>query len=132
PPADAVRIEEMVNYFSYDYLPPTGTDPFATNVEIGEAPWNPSHRLVRIGIKAREMAWDKRPPANLVFLIDTSGSMEDANRLPLIKAGLNLLVEKLNPSDRVSIVTYSYTAQVMLRPTSARDKEKILQVIAGL
>jgi len=100
PPAGAVRIEEMVNYFTYDYAPPDdgAADPFAVHIEAAGCPWAPAHRLVRIGIKAREIPPARRPPANLVFLLDVSGSMQDANKLPLVKAAMKMLVERLNES----------------------------------
>ena len=107
PPKDSVRIEEMVNYFAYSYAGPKNNDPFSTQVEVASAPWKPEHRLVKIGLKGREIAQDKRPPSNLVFLIDVSGSMQPPNKLPLIKRGLPLLVEKLTENDRVAIVVYA-------------------------
>ena len=99
PPRDAVRIEELVNYFNYDYAQPTGNAPIAPNMEVAAAPWNPANRLVRIGIKAREVNANRRPPSNLVFLIDVSGSMNTPEKLPLVKAGLNMLVERLGEND---------------------------------
>ena len=132
PPPDAVRIEEMVNYFKYNYPQPRGDDPFAANIEIAGCPWNPDHRLVRIGIKGREIAQDKRPPSNFVFLIDVSGSMQPPERLPLIKQALRQLVKKMTENDRVAIVIYAGAAGVKLESTSCEQKEKILEAIDEL
>ena len=132
PPPDAVRIEEMVNYFKYNYPPPRGEDPFAANIEIAGCPWNSGHRLVRIGLKGREIAQDKRPPSNFVFLIDVSGSMQPPERLPLIKQALRQLVKKMTENDRVAIVVYASDAGIKLESTSCSQKEKILQAIDEL
>jgi Ca-activated chloride channel homolog len=129
PPKDAVRIEEMINYFPYGYAGPTDGRPFAVHTETTVAPWNPKHRLVRIGIKGRELREESRPSVNLVFLIDTSGSMQGGNRLPLVKRALGELVRRLEPTDRVAIVTYAGSASVALRPTRVSEREKI---IAGM
>ncbi|MCF6286023.1 MAG: von Willebrand factor type A domain-containing protein, partial [Candidatus Hydrogenedentes bacterium] len=107
PPADAVRIEEMLNYFDYDYPQPTDHHPFAVVVHGAPAPWDQNHRLVRIGVKGKEVAREERPPANLVFLLDVSGSMGDANKLPLVKESMKTLLINLTPRDRVGIVTYA-------------------------
>ena len=107
PPVDAVRTEELVNYFSYDYPKPTGNDPVKITMEAGACPWNPANRLVRIGLKAKEIPTDNLPASNLVFLIDVSGSMWGANRLDLVKSSLKLLVNNLRDKDKVAIVTYS-------------------------
>jgi hypothetical protein len=123
PPPDAVRIEELVNYFSYDYAQPSGNVPIAPNMEVAAAPWNPSSRLVRIGIKAREVNANRRPPSNLVFLIDVSGSMNSPEKLPLVKAGLNMLVEQLGENDMVSMVVYAGSSGLVLPPTSGMKKE---------
>ena len=112
-----MRIEELINYFPYHYAPPAPDDeqhPFAVHLEAAACPWNPQDRLVRIGIKGRELARDKRPPSNLVFLLDVSGSMEPPERLPLIKASMRLLVEQLTENDRVAIVTYAGESGVAL------------------
>jgi Ca-activated chloride channel homolog len=132
PPPDAVRIEEFVNYFSYDYPQPNSDRPFSVNVETGACPWQPEHRLVRIGLKGKEIARDKRPAGNLVFLVDVSGSMADQKKLPLVKEGLNLLAEQMTESDRIAIVTYSNTAAVKLDSTVGSDQQTIRSVINGL
>src|SRR5262249_6104645 len=95
PPKDAVRIEELINYFTYNDPPPTGDDPFSVHVEVARCPWSDTHRLVRIGLKGRPIDRDKRPPSNLCFLIDVSGSMDQPNKLPLLKSALSLLVQQL-------------------------------------
>jgi Ca-activated chloride channel family protein len=132
PPRDAVRIEEMINYFSYRYPQPKGDDPFAASIEVADCPWNNGHRLVRVGIKGREIARDKRPPSNFVFLIDISGSMKPRERLPLIKQALRQLVKKMTENDRVAIVVYANNAGVRLESTSCSEKEKILEAIDEL
>ena len=132
PPPDSVRIEEMVNYFKYNYPQPRGEDPFAANIEIAGCPWNSEHRLVRIGLKGREIAQDKRPPSNFVFLIDVSGSMQPPERLPLIKQALRQLVKKMTENDRVAIVVYASNAGIKLQSTSCSQKEKILEAIDEL
>jgi Ca-activated chloride channel homolog len=132
PPKDAVRIEELVNYFDYDYKGPKDGKPFAVNFEITEAPWNPAHRLLRIGLKGREIEEGKRPSINLVFLLDVSGSMADENKLPLVKQAMRLLVDKLTESDRVAIVVYAGTTDTALPSTSGDQKEKILHAIECL
>ena len=110
PPADAVRIEELINYFTYDLPNPEGPDPFSVRTEVGPAPWNPMHRLVRIGIQGRRINTEDLPPSNLVFLVDVSGSMQPANKLPLLKSALRMLVNQLRPQDRVAIVVYAGAA----------------------
>ena len=132
PPRDAVRIEEMVNYFSYNYGQPSTDDAFAIHVEIAQCPWNRAHRLARVGIKGREFAEKQRPPSNLVFLIDVSGSMDEPKKLPLIQAGLCMLVDRLNENDKVSIVTYAGESGLLLPPTSGTNKEYIKNKIRGL
>jgi Ca-activated chloride channel homolog len=132
PPKDSVRIEEMVNYFSYNYPNATHGDPFSTQVEVASAPWKPEHRLVKIGIKGREIAQDKRPPSNLVFLIDVSGSMQPPNKLPLIKRGLPLLVQNLTENDRVAIVVYAGASGLVLPSTTCDHKAKILAALEHL
>ncbi len=132
PPRDAVRCEEMINYFPYHYTAPTDGTPFAINAEIAPCPWNERHRLAKIALKGKELATNERPPCNLVFLIDVSGSMQPENRLPLIKTGLSMLVEKLNDRDRVAIVTYAGQSGVALPATSGSDKREILRAINRL
>jgi Ca-activated chloride channel family protein len=132
PPREAVRIEELINYFSYSYAQPPGTAPIAPNMEVASAPWNPQHRLVRIGIKAREINVNRRPPSNLVFLVDVSGSMMDANKLPLVKSGLKLLVNNLGENDFVSMVVYAGASGLVLPPTSGARKDVIHRAIDDL
>lgn len=132
PPADAIRTEELVNYFSYDYPKPTGNDPVKITVEAGICTWNTAHRLVRIGLKAKEIPTEQLPASNLVFLIDVSGSMWGANRLDLVKSSLKLLVNNLRNKDKVAIVTYAGSAGVKLEATSGGDKQKIREAIDEL
>lgn len=132
PPKDAVRIEEMINYFTYDYPQPEGDDPFSVNTEISECPWNPDHQLVHIGLQGKQIATDNLPPSNLVFLIDVSGSMNTPEKLPLVKAGFKLLVNELRPQDRVSIVVYAGATGVVLSPTAGDQKAQIMAAIEGL
>lgn len=132
PPVDAVRVEEMINYFDYDYAQPKGEDPFSIYTEISEVPWNRQHKLVHIGLQGKKIATDKLPPSNLVFLIDVSGSMADPNKLPLLKSSFKMLVEQLRDQDRVAIVVYAGAAGVVLPSTSGDDKRKILESLAQL
>ena len=132
PPADAIRTEELVNYFSYDYPKPTGNDPVKITVEAGTCTWNTAHRLVRIGLKAKEIPTEQLSASNLVFLIDVSGSMWGANRLDLVKSSLKLLVNNLRNKDKVAIVTYAGSAGVKLEATSGGDKQKIREAIDEL
>ena len=132
PPADAIRTEELVNYFSYDYPKPTGDDPVKITVEAGTCTWNTTHRLVRIGLKAKEIPTEQLPASNLVFLVDVSGSMWGANRLDLVKSSLKLLVNNLRNKDKVAIVTYAGSAGVKLEATSGGDKQKIREAIDEL
>ena len=132
PPKEAVRIEELINYFAYDYPPPPDkTTPFATQVTVLPAPWNPSTRLMHIGIRGFELT-GPRPRANLVFLIDTSGSMGRPNKLPLLVNSLRLLLGALAPADRVAIVTYAGSSATALEPTPVSEREKILAVLNQL
>jgi Ca-activated chloride channel family protein len=112
PPIDAVRIEEMVNYFEYDYKQPTGDDPFSIYSEVATAPWNSKHKLVHIGLQGKRIPTENLPPSNLVFLIDVSGSMDQPNKLPLLKASFKLLVDQLRQQDRVALVVYAGAAGV--------------------
>ena len=132
PPKDAVRIEEMVNYFAYDDPSPTGDEAFSVNVEVAGCPWNADHRLARIGLKGRAIDLDKRPPGNFVFLIDVSGSMDSPDKLPLLKSALPLLVEKLGENDRVAIVVYAGQSGLVLNSTSCDRKREILSAIEQL
>ena len=132
PPPDAVRIEEMVNYFRYDYPQPVGDRPFSVTLEAAECPWHSGRRLVRIGLEGRDIDRRERPAGNLVFLIDVSGSMSAANKLPLVKQALAMLVEELTENDSVAIVTYAGDAGVKLPATSGDQKGKILAVIESL
>lgn len=132
PPPDAVRIEELVNYFSYDYAPPSDDKPFASSAEVAGCPWNPQHRLVRIGLKGKVIENEARPVSNLVFLIDVSGSMQGQNRLPLVKHSLRMLTEKLGENDRVAMVVYAGSSGLVLDSTSGTEKEKILGALDNL
>ncbi|MDH5367868.1 MAG: von Willebrand factor type A domain-containing protein [Cyclobacteriaceae bacterium] len=132
PPKDAVRIEEMVNYFNYDYEQPTGDIPFSVNTEISTAPWNDKHKLVHIGLQGKNIPTDNLPPSNLVFLIDVSGSMSSTNKLPLLKAGYKLLVGQLRPQDNVAIVVYAGAAGLVLPSTSGKNKNAILNALNKL
>jgi Ca-activated chloride channel family protein len=132
PPRDAVRIEEMVNYFDYAYPDPRGPHPFAVVAEVGAAPWNPRHRLVHVGIQGRRMQQAELPPSNLVFLVDVSGSMQSPDKLPLVKASLRLLVEELSARDRVAIVVYAGAAGLVLDATPGDRREVILDAIERL
>ncbi|QCS48661.1 VWA domain-containing protein [Picosynechococcus sp. PCC 11901] len=131
PPADAVRLEEMINYFTYDY-PAPDDQPFAISTELSQAPWQPQHQLLRIGIKGQEIANEALPPSNLVFLFDVSGSMNDPDKLPLLKSAFRLLVNELRPEDRVSIVVYAGAAGLVLPSTSGAEKETILAALDNL
>jgi len=132
PPRDAVRLEELINYFPYDLPAPRGEDPVTITTEVSTAPWNPAHRLVRIGLKGRPIDVDSLPPNNLVFLIDVSGSMSDADKLPLLKSAFRLLVNELRPQDRVALVVYAGNAGVVLPPTPGSQKDSILDAIERL
>jgi Ca-activated chloride channel family protein len=132
PPPSAVRIEELVNYFHYDYPQPEGDKPFAANVEVAGCPWNAEHRLVRVGIKGREVARDRRPLTNLVFLVDVSGSMQSPDKLPLVKESLRLLTEQMGENDRVAIVVYAGSSGLVLPSTSGSDKPAILKSLDSL
>ncbi|WP_059412976.1 vWA domain-containing protein [Cupriavidus basilensis] len=132
PPADAVRVEEMVNYFPYDYAPPRDGRPFAVHAEAAPAPWQAGNVLLRIGIKAADTARASLPPANLVFLVDVSGSMYSADKLPLLKSSLKLLTGALRPQDRITLVTYASGTRVALPPTPGSDKTAIAAAIDAL
>ncbi len=130
PPKGAVRIEEMLNYFSYDYPQPAGDAPFSATMEVAACPWAPEHRLVRIGLRGRDLARSERPAVNLVFLIDVSGSMSAPNRLPLVKQSLRLLVDQLRDEDRVAIAVYAGASGTVLEPT--RDKQRMRHALDRL
>lgn len=132
PPAEAIRTEELVNYFTYNYPQPTGKDPVKITTEVGNCPWEAAHRLVRIGLKAREIPSDHLPASNLVFLIDVSGSMYGPTRLDLVISSLKLLVDNLREKDRVAIVTYSGNAGLALPSTQGNDKQKIKEALEDL
>ncbi|MGZ6023058.1 MAG: vWA domain-containing protein [Rhizomicrobium sp.] len=133
PQADAVRIEEMVNYFDYTYpLPENRSVPFRASIRVYPTPWNKDTQILHIGIKGFDIPKKERPPANLVFLIDSSGSMDEPKKLPLLKSAFHLLVDQLNARDRVTIVTYAGAAGVVLPPTSGADKAKILAALDQL
>jgi len=132
PDKDAVRIEQFINYFSYNYPKPTGDHPISVLTETQACPWNKNHLLVRIGVKAKEIPSDKLPPSNFVFLIDVSGSMFSPNRLPLVKASLKLLTNNLREKDRAAIVVYAGAAGEVLPSTSGVDKQKILEALDAL
>jgi Ca-activated chloride channel family protein len=130
PPPDAVRIEEMINYFQYDYPQPEGEAPFSLSTELSNCPWNKKHQLALIGLQGLKIELKNLPPNNLVFLLDVSGSMNSPDKLPLLRSAMRLLVDHLRPEDRVSIVVYAGAAGVVLEPTS--DKVKILKAINRL
>ena len=134
PPKDAVRVEEMINYFDYDYRQPTvdGDHPFSINTEISTAPWNMKHKLVHIGLQGRNIPTENLPPSNLVFLIDVSGSMDEPSKLPLLKSSFSMLVAQLREQDRVAIVVYAGAAGLVLPSTSGGDKATILNALENL
>ena len=133
PPADAVRIEEMINYFPYDYAgPEAGEAPFRATVGVMETPWNPDTQIVHIGLQGRMPAVEDRPPLNLVFLIDTSGSMEDLTKLPLLRQSFRMMLSELRPEDQVAIVTYAGSAGLALPPTAAADRAAIDAALSNL
>ena len=131
-PFDAVKIEEMVNYFDYNYPQPTGDHPFSINTEAAVTPWNSNTKIVKIGLQGKTYLNEELPPSNLTFLIDVSGSMSSVNKLPLLKSAFKLLVNQLREQDRVSIVVYAGAAGVVLKPTSGAHKEKILSALEHL
>lgn len=132
PPKDAVRVEELINYFNYDYADPKGDEVFSVTTEVATAPWNPMHQLVHIGIQGKRIAIDNLPNSNLVFLLDVSGSMSSSHKLPLLKSALKLLVSQLREGDKVSIVVYAGAAGLVLPPTSGADKETIISALDRL
>ncbi len=132
PPKDAVRIEELINYFTYNYPQPEGDRPFSISTEVAAAPWNAKHKLVHIGLQGKQIATENLPNSNLVFLIDVSGSMNEPNKLPLVKSAFKLLVNELRPQDKVSIVVYAGKAGLVLPATSGDRKDLILAAIDRL
>ncbi|MBA3295708.1 MAG: VWA domain-containing protein [Acidobacteria bacterium] len=132
PPADAVRIEELINYFRFDYADPRGDAPVSVTTEIGAAPWSPAHKLVLVGLKTMPIQQKSTPPRNLTFLLDVSGSMQPSNRLPLIKTAMRMLVDTLRPEDRVAIVVYAGASGLALPATSGEHKGRIQSAIAEL
>ncbi len=132
PPKDAVRVEEMINYFKYDYPAPVKNEVFSVYSEVGSAPWNPSHKLVHIGVQGKQIETKNLPNSNLVFLLDVSGSMNSPQKLPLLKKALTLLVQELRPNDRVSIVVYAGAAGLVLPPTGGDNKEAIVRALDKL
>lgn len=133
PPPDAVRIEELVNYFDYDYAGPENDEqPFAVHGELAACPWNPERKLLRIGIQAQQLKAEETPPRNLVFLLDVSGSMNAPNKLPLLKRGMRLLTEQLTENDRVAVVVYAGASGVVLPPTSGANSATILAALERL
>ena len=132
PPAGAVRIEEMINYFTYTYPQPAGNDPFSINTEIAACPWKEEHQIVSIGLQGKKIPTKNLPPSNLTFLIDVSGSMESEDKLPLVKASLKLLAEQLRAQDKVSIAVYAGNAGLVLPPTDGTDKAIIKQALDRL
>jgi Ca-activated chloride channel family protein len=132
PPAGAVRIEELINYFDYDYPQPEEGRPFAVNIEAARCPWQPGHLLAKIGLKGVEIDHDERPDANLVFLLDVSGSMNAPNKLPLVKSAMRMLVEQLRPNDRVAIVVYAGASGLVLPSTEIGDGLNVLNSLERL
>ncbi len=132
PPKDSVRIEEMINYFKYDYPAPRGDHPFSVNTEISSCPWNRENKLIHIGLQGKSLEYGKLKPCNLVFLIDSSGSMSSRNKLPLLRQSLKLLLNELHERDRIAIVAYAGSAGLVLPSTPANNKDKILQALNSL
>lgn len=132
PPRDAVRVEEFVNYFDYKYKQPTDGKPFAVHTELAKCPWNPDHHLLAIALQGREIETGQLPPSNFVFLVDVSGSMNEANRLPLVQSSLTMLTDYLRPQDRVALVVYAGAAGLVLPSTPGNQKEKIKAAIESL
>lgn len=131
-PKDAVRVEEMLNFFKYDYPQPKDTNPFSINTEYSDAPWNPKHKILKIGLQGKNIPTEKLPASNLVFLIDVSGSMNSTNKLPLLKQSMKILVEQLRKEDKVSIIVYAGAAGMVLPPTSGSDKTAIIEALEKL
>lgn len=132
PYPDAVRIEEMINYFNYDYPQPSGENPFSITTESAVCPWNSNHQLVMIGLQGKKLSLENIPPNNLVFLLDVSGSMDSPDKLPLVKSAFKLLVQQLHPQDKVSIVVYAGSSGLVLPPTNGKHKSDILSSLDNL
>jgi Ca-activated chloride channel family protein len=132
PPPGAIRIEELINYFSYQYPQPKNDDPFSVNMELSSCPWNEKHQLVLIGLQGKKIPADNLPASNLVFLIDVSGSMDESDKLPLVQSSLKLLADQLRPQDKVALVVYAGNAGLVLPSTSGDDKMKIKNAIGEL
>ena len=132
PPVNAVRVEELINYFDYSYPLPQGRAPFAVHTDTVDSPWQPHAKIIKIGIKAQDLALKELPPANLVFLVDVSGSMNASDKLPLVKQTLRLLTEQLRAQDKVTLITYASGEKLILPPTSGSQKQTILRAINGL
>jgi Ca-activated chloride channel family protein len=132
PQKDVVRIEEMINYFDYEYKEPTGEHPFTINTELASCPWNPQNKLVHIGLQGKKLDYRNLKPSNLVFLIDVSGSMDEENRLPLVKKSMAILLNELSDRDKVSIVVYAGSEGLVLPATKASEKEKIMKALNNL
>ena len=132
PPPDAVRTEELLNYFNYDYDPPSGDAPFSVSTEVTPAPWNPNHQLLKIGLKGKSIDMGMRPPTSITFLLDVSGSMNRPNKLPLVKQAMKLLLNSLTPDDRIAIVVYAGNSGLVLPPTFCHDKHAILEALDRL
>ena len=132
PPADAVRIEELINYFRFDYPNPSNGAPVSVTTELGAAPWNPKHRLALVGLRSTPIRQEKTPPRNLTFLLDVSGSMAPQNRLPLVKTAMRMLVDTLRPEDKVAIVVYAGASGLCLPATSGEDKQQIQAALERL
>ncbi|MBD8082738.1 vWA domain-containing protein [Chryseobacterium caseinilyticum] len=129
---NAVRIEEMINYFKYNYPQPKNSQPFSINTEYNDSPWNSQHKLLKIGLQGKDLPMEKLPNSNFVFLIDVSGSMNAANKLPLLKSSFKVLLDQLRPTDKVGIVVYAGSAGMVLPPTSAKEKNKIIEALDQL
>lgn len=132
PPKDAVRIEEMINYFGYNYKNPTGKNPFSINTELARAPWNEDHLIVQVGLQGKKIELENLPASNIVFLLDVSGSMSSQNKLPLLRSAFKMLANELRPQDKVSIVVYAGAAGLVLAPTDGNDKKKIMEALDKL
>ncbi|KLT68573.1 vWA domain-containing protein [Flavobacterium sp. ABG] len=131
-PKDAVRVEEMINFFKYTYPQPKDKDPFSINTELSESPWNPESKILRIGLQGKNIPTENLPASNLVFLVDVSGSMNNANKLPLLKQSMKILVNELRSKDKVAIVVYAGAAGLVLPPTSGNEKETIIKALDHL